>query len=434
MTMQQTKKIQTAWCWYDWANSAYLLVITSTIFPIYFNGVTRSAFQSETVKFFGFDMVNSVLYSYGVSAAFLIVAFLSPWLSGIADYGGKKKWFLKFFTYLGSAATASLYWFEGLNVEYGIICSVLAGVGYSGSLVFYNSYLPEITTEDQFDKLSAKGYAYGYVGSVLLLLVSFVLITFHKEIGFAVETEAVRLSFLLVGIWWFGFAQYSFYYLPDNKDRQKKDENLFLKGVKELKLVFNSLKDLGQMKVYLLSFFFYSAGVQTVMHLAAIFGEKELRLEASKLIITITIIQLVAIGGAYLFAAISKRYNNGISILSMLVIWLGICGYAYMLQTEYQFYALAVVVGLVMGGIQSMSRSTFSKLVPQDTIDNTSYFSFYDVVEKLSIVAGTFAFGFIEQLTGSMRNSTIALMLFFVVGIGLLLYSRIHRTSQTSYA
>lgn len=417
---------------YDWANSAYLLVISSTLFPIYFNGATRSAFNSETVSFFGVEIINSVLYSYAVSAAFLIVAFISPWLSGMADYGGKKKFFLKLFTYIGSTATAGLFWFRGDNVEYGIICSILAGIGYSGSLVFYNSYLPEISTTNEYDKLSAKGYAYGYIGSVLLLLVSFALVQFHGALDLDAKSDAVRISFLLVGVWWFGFAQYSFYYLPDNKDRKKKDESLFWKGVKELKIVFHSLKELKMMKAYLLAFFFYSAGVQTVMHLAAIFGEKELRLDASKLIITITIIQIVAIAGAYLFAALSKRFNNGISILIMLVIWIGICGYAYVLQTEFQFYGLAVVVGLVMGGIQSMSRSTFSKLIPVDTIDNTSYFSFYDVVEKLSIVVGTFSFGIIEQLTGSMRNSTMALMLFFVIGVGLLLYSKIHKTSQTA--
>ncbi|WP_084370831.1 MFS transporter [Reichenbachiella faecimaris] len=431
--MNKNKKIQQAWCMYDWANSAYLLVISSTLFPIYFNGVTRGAFESEKVIFFGFEVTNTVLYSYAIAASFLIVAFISPWLSGMADYGGKKKFFLKLFTYLGAISTAGLFWFRGDNVEYGIICSVLAGVGYSGSLVFYNSYLPEITTESEYDQLSAKGYAYGYIGSVLLLLVSFAMIIMHETLGFEAESAVVRLSFLLVGMWWLGFAQYSFYYLPNHTSRQRKDENLFLKGVKELKIVFHSLKDLKVMKVYLLAFFFYSAGVQTVMHLAAIFGEKELRLEASKLIITITIIQLVAIAGAYLFASISRKYNNGISILSMLVIWIGVCGYAYVLHTEFQFYGLAVVVGLVMGGIQSMSRSTFSKLIPNNTIDNTSYFSFYDVVEKLSIVVGTFSFGFIEQLTGSMRNSTMALMLFFVVGVGLLLYSKIHKTNQISY-
>lgn len=427
--MNNLKKIRHAWCMYDWANSSYLLVISSTIFPIYYNGVTRSAFDGDTVRFFGFEMVNSVLYSYSVAAAFLMVALLSPILSGIADYGGRRRLFLKFFTYLGACSTLLLFFFTGRNVEYGILFSILAGIGYSGSLVFYNAFLPEITTADEFDHLSAKGYAYGYTGSVLLLGVSFLIISFHGSLGIAVKTDAVRLSFLLVGVWWLGFASYSFYYLPTGGTVSRNNEHILVKGFTELSKVFASLKELAKMKKYLLAFFFYSTGVQTVMHLAAIFGEKELKLDALKLIVTITIIQLVAILGAYLFAAISRRYNNGISILIMLVVWLGICVFAYLVQNEYQFYGLAFVVGVVMGGIQSMSRSTFSKLIPQNSIDNTSYFSFYDVVEKLSIVLGTFSFGFIESLTGSMRNSTLVLMGFFVIGMAILLVSGITRNS-----
>jgi UMF1 family MFS transporter len=425
--MNNIEKIKQAWCMYDWANSSYLLVITSTIFPIYYNGMTRSAFDGDLIRFFGLEITNTVLYSYSVAVSFLIVAMLSPILSGIADYGGRRKFFLKFFTYLGSASTISLYWFTGSNVEYGIICSVLAGIGYSGSLVFYNAFLPEITTSENYDKLSARGYMYGYVGSVLLLVVSFVIISFHQSLGIDVKSDAVRISFLLVGFWWFGFAQYSFSYLPKGVSAKHSDDHLLVKGVKEIIKVFAALKKDGVMKVYLLAFFFYSTGVQTVMHLAAIFGEKELKLEALKLIVTITIIQLVAILGAYLFAAISKKYNNGISVLSMLIIWVGVCVFAYLVQTEYQFYALAFIVGLVMGGIQSMSRSTFSKLVPQNSIDNTSYFSFYDVVEKLSIVVGTFSFGFVEYITGSMRNGTLALMFFFLTGILFLLMSGVTR-------
>ncbi len=409
---------------YDWANSSYLLVITSTIFPIYYNGVTREAFGGEVVTFFGFEIVNTVLYSYQVSAAFLIVAILSPLLSGIADYGGRRKMFLKFFTYLGSASTLALFWFTGKNVEYGIIAAICAGIGYSGSLVFYNAFLPEITSEDKYDKLSARGYAYGYIGSVILLLVSFVVIEMHGTFGLENKSEAVRISFLMVGLWWFGFAQYSFHFLPKGVSAKHSDDHLLVKGFREIRKVFHELQNLRVAKVYLLAFFFFSCGVQTVMHLAATFGEKELQLGATKLIITVTVLQLLAIFGAYLFAGVSRRYNNGISILIMLFIWLVSCYFAYIIQTEYEFYGLAVVIGLIMGGIQSMSRSTFSKFIPAGSIDNTSYFSFYDVVEKLSIVAGTFSFGFIEQWTGSMRNSTLALMLFFVIGIVLLLMSK----------
>lgn len=428
--MNNSKNIQRAWCMYDWANSSYLLVITSTLFPIYFNGVTRSFFQSEEVVFFGLQITNTVLYSYSVATAFLIVAVLSPILSGIADSGGNRLMFLKLFTFIGSASTFSLFWFKGHNVEFGIIMSVLAGVGYSGSLVFYNAFLPEITTNDQYDQLSAKGYAFGYVGSLILLLISFALIKNFGAVGLKNEGSAVRIAFMMVGVWWFGFAQYSFYHLPKNVEISKEKSKAWLTdGLIEIVKVFQLIRQMPNTKIYLMAFFFYSTGVQAVMHLAASFGEKELKLESGKLIATIMIIQVVAIAGAYGFSYMSKKYNNGISILCMLILWVGVCLFAYQTTQEFEFYGLAFVVGLVMGGIQSMSRSTFSKLIPENTHDNTSFFSFYDVVEKLSIVFGTFSFGFVESMTGSMRNSTLILALYFIVGILLFAFSRLLKSS-----
>lgn len=418
-----SSKIINAWCLYDWANSVYLLVITSTIFPVYFNGVSQAAFNSDIVVFFGYEIINTVLYSYSISISFLIVAALSPLLSGIADSSGRKKYFLKFFTYLGSLSSVLLLAFDGHNIEFGIICSVLASIGYSGSLVFYNAYLPDITSAENYDSISARGYSFGYIGSVLLLVVSLLLIENFETLGFSSELQAVKLSFLLVGIWWFGFAQVSFYYLPKDQYKVYELTKTISKGYQEIAKVWNQLKELKVMKYYLASFFFYSAGVQTVMFLAATFGDKELKMESSKLIATVLVIQLVAILGAYAFAWISKKYSNKTSIMSMLIIWIGVCVYAYLLQTENQFYLLASIVGFIMGGIQSMSRSTFSKLIPAGSVDNTSFFSFYDVTEKLSIVMGTFSYGLIEQLTGSMRNSTLVLGGFFIVGIGLLFLS-----------
>ncbi len=415
---------------YDWANSAYLLVISSTIFPIYYNGITRRVFGGDEVTFFGFQIENTVLYSYAISFSFLVSAALSPLLSGVADYGGKRKFFLKVFTYLGSFSTLSLFWFKGDNIEFGIIMSVFAAIGYSGSLVFYNAFLPEITSEENYNMLSAKGYALGYIGSVLLLLASFILIEMYQTFGFEEKTSAVRLSFLFVGVWWLGFAQFAFRRLPENNTTHSNEVGLLRKGAKEVVKVFDSLKHSKVLKRYLMAFFFYSMGVQTIMHLATIFGEKELGLSAAKLIVTIIVLQLVAIGGAYLFSKLSKRYNDGVSILLMLIIWIGICVFSYVVKTEYEFYALAVLVGIVMGGIQSMSRSTYSKLIPENSIDNTSYFSFYDVLEKSSIVLGTFSFGFIEYISGSMRNSTLVLTVFFIVGVFLLVRSGIHRKAM----
>jgi MFS transporter, UMF1 family len=413
-------KVVNAWAFYDWANSVYSLVITSTIFPIYYNSVTSSEERGDTVLFFGTEITNTVLYSYSLSFSFLVVAFLSPILSGVADYGGKKKSFLKFFAYLGSLACISLYFFDGSNIEYGIFCSVMASVGWAGSIVFYNAYLPEITSPDKYDFVSARGYAMGYIGSVLLLIFNLAMVTTPETFGISDSGSASRISFLMVGIWWAGFAQITFYYLPNNPHGRKPGKKLLIKGFQELQKVWSSLKDLHVLKTFLAAFFFYSVGVQTVMYLAASFGDKELNLAAEQLIMTVLIIQLVAIGGSYLFAYISKWRGNRFSLMFMVLIWVGVCFFAYFVYTANEFYILAFVVGLVMGGIQSLSRATYSKLIPANTIDNASYFSFYDVTEKIAIVLGTFSYGLIEQITGSMRNSTFALGLFFVVGLALL--------------
>ncbi len=410
-----------AWTFYDWANSVYSLAITSAIFPVYYNSVTREAFGGDLAEVFGFRLQNTVAYSYALSLSFLLVAIASPLLSGVADYGGLKKRMMKVFTYVGSLACAGLFFFRGNNIEYGLICSLFASIGFAGSLVFYNAFLPEIATYDRFDKLSAQGFAMGYIGSVVHLIICLAMVLNPLWFGLAGSGEASRFSFLLVGIWWVAFAQIPFRRLPGGPlDVTAKKEGIgfyLKKGFHELQLVFKALKHQPPAKRFLVSFFFYNTGVQTVMYLAALFGEKELNLGTAELIGTILGIQLVAIGGAHLFAFISKVKGNKYSLMIMLFIWIGICTGAYFVRTSYQFYVLAIVVGLVMGGIQSLSRSTYSKLIPAASNDTASYFSFYDVTEKVSIVLGTFSYGLVEQLTGSMRGSSLAMGCFFVVGI-----------------
>lgn len=425
--MLNNPKVVNAWCMYDWANSVYSLVITSAIFPIYYNAVTTSADGGDMVNFFGFLVSNSVLYSYSLSFSFLFVAAILPILSGMADYGGNKKFFMKIFVYVGSLACIGLYFFTGENIEWAIICSVLASIGYSGSLVFYDAFLPEIATEDRFDKISAKGYSLGYIGSVILLVINLAMIQMPELFGFEDAGTASRFSFLTVGIWWMGFSQITFSRVPDNLANPDDNKNILTEGYKELRKVWHAVKEHRMTKIFLLAFFFYNMGVQTVMYLAATFGAKELQLESSKLILTVLIIQIVAIAGAYFFAHLSKIRGNKNSLLTMVFIWIFVCLGAYFVYNEYEFYVLAFVVGLVMGGIQSLSRSTFAKLIPQNTIDHASYFSFYDVTYNLSIVIGTFCYGLIDQLTNSMRNSTLALMLFFVVGLGFLILLKLPR-------
>lgn len=415
------KKLINAWGMYDWANSVYSLVITSTIFPVYYNSVTASVDGNDLVDFFGLSITNTVLYSYSLSFSYLFIAFLSPLLSGIADYGGNKKSFMKFFTYLGAISCICLFFFRGPNLEFGVICSILASIGYSGSLVFYNAFLPEIASSDKADMVSARGYALGYIGSVILLIVNLIMLGKPSLFGFSDEGNAARASFLMVGIWWIGFAQIPFYYLPDNPYHRKPQGKFLQKGYDEIKKVYRSLRQLPVLQQFLKSFFLYSVGVQTVMLLAATFGSKELNLPGDKLIITVLIIQIVAIFGSFFFARLSNRKGNKFSLLVMVLIWIFICISAYFISNEYQFYALAFIVGLVMGGIQALSRSTYAKIIPNNSIAHTSYFSFYDALEKMAIVTGTFSYGLIEQMTGSMRNSTFALALFFVAGLIFLL-------------
>ncbi len=422
--MQQLNNAKTvrSWYMYDWANSVYSLVITSSIFPIYYKAVAANN-GSDMVSFLGFTIQNSILYSYALSFSFLLVALMLPLLSGMADYTGKKKSFMKFFVWLGGLSCMALYFFDDVsNLEWGILCSILASIGYSGSLVFYDAFLPEIVSEDRYDATSARGYSMGYFGSVILLVVCLALIMQFDAFGFSSEGAATRFSFLLVGVWWIGFSFIPFQLLPETvRVQQSSVRNVWSNGYQEIAKVWHSLKDLPDLKRYLLAFFFFNSGVQTVMYLATLFGTDVLKLESGKLIMTILLIQLVAALGASLFAHLSSKKGNKFSLLTMISIWIGVCFSAYAIETEYQFYALALVVGMVMGGIQALSRATYSKLIPENTIDNTSYFSFYDVTYNLSIVAGTFSYGLINQITGSMRNSALGLALFFVIGMGVLL-------------
>lgn len=422
-------KTMNAWAMYDWANSVYNLVITTAIFPIYFNNATEAAFKGSLVKFFGFEIKNTILYSYSLSFAYLVIVLLAPLLSGIADYGGKKKAFMQFFTWLGSLSCISLYFFEGANVELGILASVTACIGFAGGLVFYNSYLPDIVTEDQMDKLSAKGFSMGYIGSVLLLIVNLVMIQKFEVFGFSDKGSATRTAFLMVGFWWLGFAQITFWGLPKGVAKPLAEGQKLLKsGIDELLKVQKSLVNLPNLTRFLTAFFLYSTGVQTVMLLAPTFAKAEVKVSDAGLIIIVLLIQIVAIVGATFFAFVSSRKGNKFSVSIMLGIWIVICVLAYFIQTEIQFYGLAVLVGLVMGGIQSLSRSSYAKLVPAGSKDTASYFSFYDVTEKVSIVIGTFSFGFIEQISGTMRNSALVLTVFFVVGFFLL--QRVRKIAQ----
>ena len=422
MSIKNNPRIIRAWCMYDWANSVYSLNITSSIFPAYYQAVTNNATNLDKVDFLGFQLTNSVLYSYAIAFAFFCVVVLSPILGGIADRTGKKKLFMRFFCTLGSLACMGLFFFTGENIEWGISMLILATIGYAGSLVFYNSYLPEITTPDMSDKVSARGFSYGYVGSVILLVFNLAMLLMPEYFGDISSGMASRISFLMVGIWWLGFAQYSFSILPETTIEHKQSTNhLLSSGFLEIKKVFTQLKKLESLKRFLLAFFLYSMGVQTVMMVATLLGEKEFHLQTGELIATVLILQIVAIFGANIAAKVSLKIGNIKALILIVSIWILICLMAYFMQNGTHFYIIAVFVGFVMGAIQALSRSTYSKMIPADTTDHASFFSFYDVTEKLATVIGMFSYAFIEQLTGSMRNSVLAVGVFFIFGLVFLL-------------
>ncbi|MDB5000890.1 MAG: transporter [Mucilaginibacter sp.] len=422
MQAKNNKRTIRAWAMFDWANSAYNLVITSTIFPAYYVAITTNADNGNRVNFFGHNFVNTALSDYALAVAYLTMALLLPILSSIADYRGNKKVFMQFFTLLGSAACCGLFFFDSSHLEIGIICFALAAIGYSGGFVFYNSYLPEIATLDMQDKVSAKGFTYGYIGSVLLQLICFAFVLSPATFGITDKALPAQISFLLVGIWWIGFALIPFSILPKGSpNAQTHQHNIIKGGFIELGKVWVKVKSMPLLKRYLPAFFFYSMGVQTIMLVATGFAAKELKMPTSALITIILIIQIVAIIGATLMSRLSDKFGNIKVLVLVVLIWVGVCIAAYFITTATQFYILAVIVGLVMGGIQSLSRSTYSKYLPQDTTDTASFFSFYDVTEKLAIVGGLFSFGFIEEITGSMRNSTLVLCGFFIIGLILLL-------------
>ncbi|QNL52624.1 MFS transporter [Olivibacter sp. SDN3] len=406
---------------FDWSNSAYNLVITSTIFPAYYTAITTASDGGDRVSFFGLTFINTALANYSLAFAYLTMVFVLPLLSATADNRGNKKTFMKGFTYLGSFACIGLFFFKLETLEWGIICSILAATGYIGGVLFNNSYLPEIASVDQQDRVSAQGFAYGYIGSVLLQIICFVFVLKPEWFGIADASFAPRLSFLLVGVWWMTFSQIPFKKLPEGRANGKKLSKHVLKsGFSELKAVWRQIKQLDGVRKFLGAYFFYAMGVQTTMLVAAAFGEKILHLGAPKLIATILIIQLVAILGAYMMSYLANKMGNMQVLAIVVLIWITVCVSAYYINTEVQFYLLAAVVGLIMGGIQSLSRSTYSKLIPKDQKDTTAFFSFYDVTEKLAIVIGLFSFAFIEELTANIRYSALCLALYFVVGLFLL--------------
>ncbi|MEZ0450086.1 MFS transporter [Sphingobacterium thalpophilum] len=419
---KNNKKLIRSWAMFDWANSAYNLVITSTIFPVYYTTITTTKEHGDVVNFFGFEIVNTALSNFALAVAYLLMSFSLPFISSYADARGLKKQIMKFFTYMGAISCMCLFFFKLETLEIGIICFALAAMGYIGGVLFNNSYLPLLATVDQQDRVSAQGFAFGYIGCVTLQILCFIVVLKPAWFGITDPSLPARISFLMVGLWWLGFSMIPFKYLPKIEASANNTDKSFVQNVRdEFTYVTQKIKGIPEIKQFLPAFFFYAIGVQTLMIVASSFGEKILHLGAERLIATILLIQLVAILGAFLMSYLSRIYGNIKVLIVVVMLWIAICIAAFYLSTALQFYIIAALVGLVMGGIQSLSRSTYSKLIPADIKDTTAFFSFYDVTEKVAIVLGLFSFGLIEQITHNIRYSALVLSVFFVIGLLLLI-------------
>ncbi|MDX1652292.1 MAG: MFS transporter [Brumimicrobium sp.] len=423
------KRIIKGWIFYDWANSVYNLVITAAIFPVFYANVTENHYlesigragetlregENVMVDFFGLTISNSVLLSYVLAASFLTVSIASPFLSGIADYTGNKKRFMQFFCYLGAVSCISLFWFNPAYIELSMLSVFFASIGFWNSFVFYNAFLPEIAHPEDHDRISARGFSMGYFGSMILLVLSLVLVTYNPSL--------TKFTFILVGLWWAGFAQITFSRLPNNVYRKGREKQSIWKGFRELNRVWHEFRETHRLKRFLFSFFFYNTGVQTVMLMAVVFAKKEIEWKGNGgdmgLIISILLIQILAAVGAYLMSWLSGKWGNLRTLTIVVAGWVLLCVVAFYITKPMEFYLLAAGVGLVMGGVQALSRSTYSKFLPE-TKDHASYFSFYDVTEKIGIVVGLFFFGLMEELTGNLRASVLSIVGFFAIGLILL--------------
>jgi UMF1 family MFS transporter len=418
-----SKKLIGAWTLYDWANSVYSLVISTAIFPIYYSEYIFA--NSDSILLFNMDINRDTVISLVSATSFLIIAFLSPLLSGIADYLGNKKSFMKFFVLMGSLSCIGLYWFELENIEFGLLFYMLALIGLWGSLVFYNSYLPDITYPKQTNMVSAKGFTMGYIGSVILLIVNLIMITYYEQLNLSSEVQAMKYSFVLVGVWWLLFSQYSFYHLPRGNKGVKLPKNIIWNGFRELKGVYKIIRSSKKFTRFLTAFFVFSFSLQTIIFIAAYFGVNEIEWSSSSeqtagLIISVILIQIIAIVGAILFTKAADKFGNIVVLTIAIASWSIICGYAYFITTPIQFYLIAGFVGFLMGGTQTIARATYSLFIPE-TKDTTSFFSFYDVTEKIGIVIGMVLYGLAAQITGNIRFSILIFMFFFLLGAILLL-------------
>jgi UMF1 family MFS transporter len=424
---------------YDWANSAYITTVVVGVLPAYFASVVVGP---DGVRIGATVYSATTLWALVVGLASFLTFLFAPVLGAVSDFSASKKRFLLVFAYAGSSFTALLYFCGSGDVYLTLFLFLFAQVGYIGANVFYDAFISEIATDDRMDAVSGKGYAYGYVGGGLHFAFSLLLIAGGDRFGISQPTAA-RIAILSAAFWWGGFALFTAKYLHES--RQPPARRLAILDYVSIGFArtVETTRKVGQFRhlvLFLIAFMLYNDGIQTVIDMATIYGTEELRLSTTTLMITLLAIQIIATGGAFLFSWIAARVGAKHAIMLTLVLWSGVVIYAYFIQTAAEYFALGVVVGLVLGGSQALSRSFYGSMVPEEA--SAEFFGFYTVFSRFSAIWGPITFAVIRQWAGSSRLAIISLIFFFVAGLILMAFvnekkareAKTHRLFDSRYS
>jgi MFS transporter, UMF1 family len=408
-----------SWAFYDFANSAYSTTVAAVIFNTYF--VTAVAADGATVL--GYQIPGASLWAYAVSLSMLLAAVAAPVLGSVADFTAAKKRFLFFFSYVGAVATTLLYFVAPGDVWLGVLLFVLSNWAFEASFSFYSAFLPEITTQERMARVSGFGWALGYIGGVLCLILNMFMIQRPDWFGLA-ETDAipVRASMVVVGLWWGLFAIPTFLWVRERTVSTGRHRPLdaVRAGLRRLVQTFRKAGRYRELVKYLVAFLIYNDGIQTVIVMAAVFGATELGMTQDQLIPAFIMVQLVAFFGALFFGYLGDRLPTKTAINISLVVWVGALVYVLFVDQVWEFWMLGAVVGLVMGGSQSASRALFAQFTP--VANSAEFFGFFSVSGKFASIFGPILFGVTTQLTGSVRFAVVSIILFFAVGMAILYF------------
>jgi UMF1 family MFS transporter len=403
---------------YDWANSAFATTILAAVLPIYFVSIVPKGGVNITVFGLSFHTFATPLWSYGITIAMVIVAISAPILGAIADSSRSKRQFLIWFTYLGAFFTALL-----VTIGYGdylraLLFFIIANIGFAAGNVFYDAFLPEIAPEGERDYVSGKGFAYGYLGGGLLLVINLLMIQHPGWFGIPDAAWGARLSFLTVGIWWGVFAIPTFLYVRD-QGQGRKHPHYIRRGFNTIATTMQKMRRFKDLLKFLVSFLIYNDGIQTVIVMAAIFGKEELGFSVFTLIGCLLMVQVIGFPSSLFMGRLAQRIGEKQTIYICLAVYCGIVIYGYFITTPMEFWVLGALVGLVQGGSQAISRSLYSSLLPLG--HEAEFFGFFAIANRFASIFGPLVFGVVANVTGSVRNSILALITFFIVGFIILM-------------